>query len=204
MRLPGRDRSGAATAAVIAAVLVLPSCKTSPRAAHFELQPEAPKYRAAQTRYFETTDSKELLSASAAVLQDLGFGIEESVRELGFLRAAKERSAREHGQEVLRGLFMVLSSAASAFGGDFYTYIMPIDLHQKIAATLVARPLDEKGTRQEVRVMFYRVVWKGDGQNGRDHIAPGEQRMEMVHDPEIYQQFFACLAKAVFLEAHAL
>ena len=39
----------------------------------FVLTPESPKYRAAQTRFFETPDEIELLSASAAVLQDIGF-----------------------------------------------------------------------------------------------------------------------------------
>ena len=31
-----------------------------------------------------------------------------------------------------------------------------------------------------------------------------EQRMEMIRSPEIYQQFFARLSKAVFLEAHRI
>ena len=60
----------------------------------FQLSPQSPAHRAMQTRMFETADAKELLSASAAVLQDLGFQVEESVRDLGFLRATKERSAR--------------------------------------------------------------------------------------------------------------
>jgi len=150
-----------------------------------------------QTRTFEAADPDELLSASAAVLQDLGFQIEESVRELGFLRAAKERSAREYGQEIARALLML--------GGSR----IPVDLQQQIAAALVARPLDAAGARLEVRIAFYRVVWKGDGSvsrgNGQsDYIPPGEQRMAMIRDPEIYQQFFAKLAKAVFLEAHKI
>jgi ABC-type uncharacterized transport system auxiliary subunit len=55
----------------------------------FQLKPESAANRAMQTRLFETKDEAELLSASAAVLQDLGFQIEESVREVGFLRATK-------------------------------------------------------------------------------------------------------------------
>ena len=53
----------------------------------FTLSEESPANRAMQTRHFETRDSDELLSASAAAFQDLGFQIEESVRDLGFLRA---------------------------------------------------------------------------------------------------------------------
>jgi hypothetical protein len=161
----------------------------------FRLSPLAPAHKAAQTRFFETRDANELLSASAAVLQDLGFHIEESVRDLGFLRATKERSARESGQEIWRVLLLIVSLGYEK---------MPVDLQQQIAATLVARPVGADGTTHEVRIMFYRVVWKGDGQTNRDYVAPGLQSVEMIRDPVIYQQFFAKLSKAVFLEAFTL
>jgi hypothetical protein len=161
----------------------------------FQLTEESPRNKAMQTRFFETKDEVELLSASAAVLQDLGFQVEESVRDVGFLRATKERSAREYGQDIGR-LFTFLLS----LGG----FIMPVDLHQKIAATLIARPINLEATRQEVRIIFYRVVWKGDGQADRQYIPPGQQKMEMLRDPVLYQQFFAKLSKAVFLEAYTL
>jgi hypothetical protein len=161
------------------------------------LDPESPKYRVNQTRVFETRDDIELMSASAAVLQDLGFQIEESVPDMGFLRAAKERGAREYGQEISRVLLLVTGNQ------------IPVDVQQKISASLVARPVSEDGTRHEVRIMFYRVVWKGDGSRSRgdgesEYIPPGIQRMEMIRDPEIYQQFFGRLSKAVFLEAHKI
>ncbi|MCC2640122.1 MAG: uncharacterized protein K0S45_535 [Nitrospira sp.] len=161
----------------------------------FQLSPESTANRAMQTRFFETANDKELLSASAAALQDLGFQVEESVREVGFLRAAKERSAREHGQDLSRFFLWLLSLGH---------VIMPVDLHQKVAATLITRPLNEDGSRQEVRIMFYRAVWKGEGQADRNYIPPGQQKMEMIRDPEIYQQFFAKLSKAVFLEPHTI
>jgi hypothetical protein len=168
----------------------------------FQLKPESAANRAMQTRGFETRDEAELLSASAAVLQDLGFQVEESVRDVGFLRATKERSAREHGQDITRFLVFLLT-CGFALGGE-PPIILPVDLHQKIAATLVTRPVNPEATRQEVRVVFYRVVWKGDGSAGRQAIPPGEQRMEMLRDPVLYQTFFAKLSKAVFLEPFAL
>ncbi|MDK2744889.1 MAG: hypothetical protein NDI90_18460 [Nitrospira sp. BO4] len=168
----------------------------------FQLKPESAANRAMQTRLFETKDEAELLSASAAVLQDLGFQVEESVREVGFLRAAKERSAREYGQDIAR-FFVFLLSTPLVFVQQ-PPIVMPVDLHQKIAAALVTRPVNSEATRQEVRVVFYRVVWKGEGLAGRQGIPPGEQRMEMLRDPVMYQTFFAKLSKAVFLEAFAL
>jgi hypothetical protein len=161
----------------------------------FILTPDVPRHRTMQTRMFETPNERELLSASAAVLQDLGFQVEESQQDIGFLRATKERSAREYGQYIRQALVLILSLGK---------VLQPVDLHQKIAAALVARPLNPEATRQEVRIMFYRVVWKGDGQIDNQYIPPGEQYMEMVREPEIYQQFFSKLSKAVFLEAHRI
>jgi hypothetical protein len=169
----------------------------------FQLAPESASNRAMQTRMFETADATELLSASAAVLQDLGFEVEESVRELGFLRAAKERSAREYGQDIARAVVWILTTPL-ILSGEALPLMIPVDLHQKIAATLVARPIDPDATRYEVRIMFYRVVWKGEGMGGRDFIPAGIQWMEMVREPTIYQQFFFKLSKAVFLEAFTL
>lgn len=170
----------------------------------FTLSPESTAHKALQTRQFETPGSDVLLAASAAVLQDLGFQITETDRALGFLRAAKERSAREYGQEITRQLIALLTAAASGIGQTNAVVIQPVDLHQQICASLVAQPLQQDDERQQVRIVFYRLVWKGDGQNGNQRIAPGEQKMEMLRDAELYQQFYAALSKAVFLEAHKI
>lgn len=195
---PRASRCGTLTgaAACLLAASLLSGCvaRTEP-ADLFTLTPDMPKNRVMQTRMFETPNERELLSASAAVLQDLGFQVEESQREVGFLRATKERSAREYGQYVARVLVLILSLGKM---------LQPVDLHQQISAALITRPLNPEATRQEVRIMFYRVVWKGDGQADRQYIPPGAQYMEMIRDPEIYQQFFAKLSKAVFLEAHRI
>ncbi len=164
----------------------------------FEITPEMAQHRALQTRIFETANEKELLSASAAVLQDLGFQIEESAVGVGMLRAAKERSAREAGQEILQFLMGILS----IFGQK--VIIIPVDLHQQISATLVTRRVEGGGSRFTVRILFHRTVWKGDGNDGDHYIPPGQLHMEMIHDAKIYQQFFAKLSKGMFLEAHQI
>ena len=194
--MPTTPHSSERTGACLISLVLLTGCVTHTDPAElFQLTAETSKHRAMQTRFFETPNEKELLSASAAVLQDLGFQVEESVREVGFLRATKERSAREYGQYIQRALLVILSLGK---------LLNPVDLHQKIAAGLISRPLNQAATRQEVRILFYRVVWKGDGQADRQYIPPGQQHMEMIRDPEVYQQFFAKLSKAVFLEAHTI
>ncbi len=169
----------------------------------FQLTPESLRNRALQTRIFETTNEKELLSASAAVLQDLGFQIEESEVEMGVLRATKERSAREFWQEFWQVAILIVSSAGLVAGANTI-YLMPVDLHQQIGATLATRPLDGDDSRYSVRISFHRTLWKGDGQSGNLYIPPGASRMEMISDGKIYQQFFAKLSKGLFLEAHEI
>ncbi len=200
----GSGRLWGALALCLAALGLLSSCVPQTRPEElFQLTPESLFQKSAQTRYFETADDIELLSASAAVLQDIGFQVTESVHQLGYLRATKERSARERRQSITR-FFVLLVSAIGGVG-----YSMPIDLHQKIEASMVARPVNDDATRHEVRIQFYRIVWKGDGafssgQGQSEYIPPGEQMMEMIRDPLIYQRFFAKLSKAVFLEAHKI
>ena len=181
-------------------LFLLSACVRQPDPAElFLLKPESAAHKAAQTRFFETPDDIELLSASAAVLQDLGFQVTESAHQVGYLRATKERSARERRQSIIRIVVLLLS-----LGGTQ----MPVDLHQKIEASMVARPVNADATRHEVRIQFYRVIWMGDGQQSSgqhsEYIPPGIQKMEMVRNPVIYQQFFAKLSKAVFLEAHKI
>jgi len=172
----------------------------------FQLTEDSAANRSMQTRRFEISDGDELLSASAAALQDLGFQVTEADRTLGFLRAAKERSARETGQEWNRAVTAFLTFVISAFAGTNTTLVMPIDLQQQINASLIAHPLErsEDGARFEVRVMFYRLVWKGEGQTGDTYIPPGEQKMEMIRDAGMYQRFFARLNKSVFLEGEKI
>ena len=203
LRTTIRSSERRARVALIALALLSACATRTPPDVMLQLSPESPAHKATETRIFESSDETELLSASAAVLQDLGFQISESVRELGFLRAAKERSAREYGQEIVRVLVAMVSSVGLVSGSNTLI-IVPVDLHQQINASLVARPLDAAGARHEVRILFYRLVWKGDGASGNQPVPPGEQRMEMIRDPEIYQQFFARLSKAVFLEAHRI
>lgn len=195
---------------VVLATVLLAGCTSGPRTTakeFFVLTEESAANRAMQIRLFETRDADELLSASAAALQDLGFQVTESDRDLGFLRAAKERSAREYGQEISRGFVGLLTFALSVMGGSNATQLVPVDVQQQINASLVLRPRgsdDEGKARSEVRIVFYRLVWKGDGQNGDTYIPPGEQKMEMIRAALLYQGFFARLSKAVFLEAQSI
>ena len=176
-------------------VALLTSCATTPKPeSFFQLTPASAKYKALQSRIIETSRDKELLSASASVLQDLGFQIEESVADAGMLRAVKERSAREYSQEIGQGFVFLIGLLARR------VIILPVDLHQQIAATLVMHPIENSTTQFIVRIAFHRTIWQSEGSS----TPPGQQSMEMIYDAEIYQQFFAKLSKSVFLEIHQI
>ena len=74
----------------------------------FKLDQEFLKERQVQIRKFDTQDEKALLSASAAVLQDMGFTLEESETKLGVISASKSRSAVEPWQVGVKIFYMLL------------------------------------------------------------------------------------------------
>jgi hypothetical protein len=125
-----------------------------------------------------------LLSASAAVLQDLGFNLDDSETKLGLVVASKDRDATEAGQIVGAVLAAVLLGV-----------VVPIDEKQKIRASLVTKPFGDSGDTTAVRVTFQRVVWNTEGRVSKS---------EALEDPELYREFFSKLSKSVFLEAHEI
>ncbi len=149
-----------------------------------ELSPESLKDRQLQTRYFETRDEAKLLSASALLLQDLGFTLDESETKLGVIVGSKTRSAVNAGQVVFAIIIAGLGGGA-----------MPIDKAQKMRASLVTRPVGDSGDSTAVRITFQRIVW-----NTRGQITTAER----MNDPKVYQEFFSKLSKSVFLEAHEI
>lgn len=148
-----------------------------------QLSPESLADRQLQTRLFETNDEAMLLSASAALLQDLGFTLDESESGLGVIVASKDRDATEAGQVVMAVVLALLGAN------------VPIDEVQKLRASVVTKPVGEDGRRIAVRVTFQRIVWNNRGQISKQ---------ERLNEPEFYQEFFSKLSKAVFLEAHEI
>jgi len=140
------------------------------------LSPTSFQDKQLQTRIFETNDEKMLLTASAAVLQDSGYTIEESEVSCGLIVSTRDRDVTETGQLLC-----------------FFCLGTPYEQKQKIFASLVTRPLNDK--RIAVRVTFNHKVWNNQGILVKN---------ERINDPEIYQEFFAKLSKSVFLTAHEI
>lgn len=139
--------------------------------------------RQMQTRRFGTKDEAKLQQASAQVLQDLGFQIDESETRLGVIVASKSRDATEAGQIVASILIAVV------FGAQ-----VPTDKHQKIRASLVTRMV-ENGSDVSVRITFQRLVW-----NTQNNLS----KIEGLNDPKLYQEFFEKLSQSAFLTAQEI
>lgn len=145
------------------------------------LSPESLKDRQLQTRLFEGSDEKKILTASAAVLQDLGFNIDETEVSAGVIACSRERDVTDPKE-------VVLSIALLFLGID-----LPYAEKQKVLASLVTKPLSQN--RIAVRITFQHMVW-----NSRHVLIKNEQ----MNEPEIYQEFFSKLSKSVFLVAHEI
>jgi hypothetical protein len=165
----------------LAGVFLVSGCATTIPPEALKFNPDTLANRQLQARKFDTKNEKELLSASAAVLQDLGFNLDESTPGLGVLVASKKRDARDSGQIAGQILLGVLFGAAA----------MNIDSEQLIRASLVTKPA-ENGNGYILRVTFQRVVWNQNKQ---------VSKIEAINDLETYKGFFDKLSKSVFLEA---
>ena len=123
-----------------------------------------------------------LLTASAAVLQDSGYTIEESEVSLGVITATRERDVSES-----------LEKAGYWCGTCLCLNPVGYSKRQKVFASLVTKPLYDE--RIAVRITFQHMVWTNEGVLKKN---------EQLNDPIIYQEFFSKLSKSVFLVAHEI
>ncbi|MDR0666138.1 MAG: hypothetical protein LBF71_01880 [Campylobacteraceae bacterium] len=138
--------------------------------------------RQLQTRSFDTANETNVLSASTATLQDLGFNIDEIDRQFGLITCSKVRDAKQIDQQVIGLLFAIF---------DRGVMLMNADDKQTIRATVVTTPRDAQN-KINVRLNIMRIVT-----NKR-----GSSRIETINDSEIYNEFFDRLSKAIFLEGN--
>ena len=149
--------------------------------------PDLLKDRQLQTRVFEAVDEQKLLTASAAVLQDLGFTIDETDVRSGVIVCSRDRDVTVTAEVIMSVALEVLSVLVGM------PTSVPYDKKQKVLASLVTTPMDNHGTA--VRITFAHMVWGSDGQI---------KRRERLNEPAIYREFFAKLSKSIFLMAHEI
>ena len=160
------------------------ACQTTPAEEALELPPQSLQDRQMQTRRFDGIAEADLLAACAAVLQDLGFNLDESEASLGVLVASKQRSAYDAAKGTMAKLL------------DWIVDIeIEVDKEQQIRASLVSSPVSGRPQSYQVRVTFQRIVW-----NTNNEIT----KRQPLNEAELHQRFFDRLSKSVFLEAHSI
>ena len=75
----------------------LVACQNNTFKEALTLSPDCLSDRQLQTRIFENIDEKKLLTASAAVLQDLGYTIDETEVRCGVIVCSRDRDVTETG-----------------------------------------------------------------------------------------------------------
>ena len=163
--------------------LVLSSCSIPKDA--FKLTPEMLQARELKTRKYVGISEVDMFSATAGVLQDLGFNIDESETELGVIVGSKESDATTKAPIKWFFRFPGMRTRGDALDDD-----------QKFWVSVSIRPVSEDNDKTHyVRVTFRRIVWGKDGR---------AIKHETLNKAEMYQGFFGRLSKSVFLEAQKI
>ncbi len=148
---------------------------------------ENPARRQLESRSFDATDEAKLLGASEAVLKELGFAVDVRSDELGLLAASKKATRYDIGDIATAAATTLLSQVTGIGSGTAFSK------DQALRASVVARPAAAPGA-VVLRVTIQRVLWEPDGTYSKT---------ELVTDPAPYAEFFAKVAKAAGVEAHA-
>ena len=168
----------------------LVACETMPEDA-FRLTESALELREIQSRTYEDVTETEILSASSAVFQDLGYAIDEVEKDLGVLSASKRASAKDEMEIAGKIALDVLDCLVTfMIGCEDDAYQSSKDV-QDIKMTLVVLPDLNNERTHRVRLTMQRVVWTKGGDL---------YQQETIVDSQVYQAFFDKLSKSVFLE----
>jgi len=154
----------------------------------FVTTPELLQQRQLETRRYDGIKEADLISASANVLQDLGFNLENSETKLGVLTASKQRDATD-GVEIAGAVVAAVLLGVST----------PVSKDQTIRVTLVVRPVNDSNAKaiadsSFVRVTFQRIV----------RLTDNSERAETLRDTQLYQDFYERVSKSVFIEAQKI
>lgn len=133
-----------------------------------------------ETRLFDTTNTKELLIASAQLLQDMGYKITESDTEIGVITASKDREAMSTAGKVAIAFLAGLNGQQAVYADK-----------QKFYVSVVTTKANEHQIK--TRVTFARIVYNNLGT---------AVRIEKLDDNKLYIEFFDKLSQSVFLTAN--
>ena len=156
----------------------------------FVVTSELQQKRQIETRRYDGITETKLISASANVLQDLGYNLENAETKLGVITASKERDASNAGEIAGVVAVAILTSLVGA------PVVMATSKNQTIRVAIVVRPVIDSSGKPMTDNFFMRITFQRTV-NRSDNTVVGET----LSDPELYQGFFEKVSKSVFLEA---
>lgn len=169
---------------VVACALGITGCATTAPENLLQVAETSLQDRQMQSRFFETSNEIALLSAGVAVLQDMGYSIDETETKSGVVTASKTVDATNKAQ--MAGAVL----AALLVGAN-----MSIDSQQQIKVSFVTLPSKNNKNGYLARATFQRIVTNTEGQ---------VTKAETMDNEELYTEFFNKLSKSVFLEAQEI
>lgn len=174
-------------AALLSSLLLLAGlagCSSEPPRDALKLSATSLANRQIQSRRFDTPDRVRMLTASASVLQDLGYVLDVSNADLGVLTASKELDATSVSQITGMILLALFTKSPGAY-----------DDEQKVRVCVVVNESPKVDDAAVVRVTVSRVIVDNKGRTSK---------AESINEPALYQAFFAKLSAAASLEAHEI
>lgn len=173
--------------------LLMASCAAPRPTQMFSLPPDYLARRQMTTRQFDTNDERKILSASAQVVQDMGFTIDESETRLGLITASRKSEIGSPAQRAaVTGGVMALAVLGAVAGGQNVQVQQPeFDVEQTMFLTLVTTR-SRAGNGFNVRIEMSRTI-KTNLNNTRSE--------RISHQPT-FQDFFNRLGQSLFLEGH--
>ena len=145
--------------------------------------------RSAQTRKLAAPSEVTILTATIAVLQDMEFNIDRIEKPLGVISASKVSDADDKGEKT--GLFFLELLCAAGGGGSDCDYASTAKDEQRLILTMVVLPSLERSGEYSVRVTLQRVI-----SDKMDRVLT----LERIAQPEVYQEVFDNLRRALLIE----
>jgi hypothetical protein len=170
----------------------LSSCASS-QPDYFNPSQSSVAARTMQARVYSSVDEGDVMSAAAAVLQDMGYSIDAVESQLGVISASKRADATNRLEafgsltfDSMKCVFTFLIGCdGERYGG--------IDDVQDVRLTMVSMP---KGNGDvTVRVTIQRRIYDKRGRLSEQ---------STISDAAVYESLFAKLSKAVFLEEQGI
>ena len=140
------------------------------------------KLRAAQSRVFDTSDSRRILQAVVSTMQDLDFKVQVLDEELGVVSGKLLMSfERPYYPDLSYNLYD--DQSLLIFSRNYHTWGPFWHRSDLVRLTVTVRKRNEKQSVVRASVQFY---------------------LQAVESPEPYQMFFRILEQSLFLEGHAV